>query len=63
MTQDQAKIFFEEVNDQRDFRRVIAARLDMQMGLVIKLVSKMEALSQRLDEYIEAQTYDVKGKR
>jgi hypothetical protein len=63
MTPEQAKVFFDEINDQRTFRSVMAIRLDKQMELLANLMFELKALAKRVDEYIEAQTYDLKGKR
>jgi len=52
-----------DLEDERNFRRAVALKLDKLEALVAAMFAELAELRARFDAYVSAQTYSTKGKR
>lgn len=63
MKLDDEKVLLNEIDDQRNFRSALMVRIENLMKLSSLMATELHELHDRVDQYIDAQSVDVKGDR
>ena len=63
MTKDAERLLLAEIEDARAYREASNIRAQQQAVIIQALLDEVRRLRVMFREYIEDQTYDVKGKR
>ena len=63
MTKDTERILLVEMEDARQHREAVNIRAQQQAVIIQALLDEVRRLRVMFREYVEGQTYDVKGKQ
>ena len=63
MTKDAERLLLAEIEDARAYREASNIRAQQQAVIIQALLDEVRRLRVMFHEYVEGQTYDVKGKR
>ena len=63
MTKDAERLLLAEIEDARAYREASNIRAQQQAVIIQALLDEVRRLRVMFREYVEGQTYDVKGKR